>query len=572
MFVNNFTVKELPKKENIFSVAKKYNVNPVVIAIMFQRGITDDFDIRMFLEGGRGYLHDPFNLKDIDKAIKLLTEAKLQRKRVVVFGDYDVDGACSLAILYTSLKKLGFRVDWYLPDRTKDKYDLQIKHVDHIAEMGCDLLITTDTGSNATLAVAYAKKKGISVIVTDHHAITDQAKPDALINPQREDCSYLFKRLSGTGVAFKLICAFLHKYALNPYAFTDSVIDLVTLATIADVMPLVDENRILVQMGLKTIADSPHVGVQTLLREAYLFKDITSSSLSYKIIPKLNSAGRMGRSDLAYKLLIETDPVKALELYKEINELNEKRLVLEDRAVKEADEIILSEGMSDDKVLVLYNSNWNNAICGNVSSKLNKKYNKLTIVFGNMEGEDNFVKGSARQKENINLLDLIGECSDLLEQYGGHKEAVGLTIKPENINIFREKINKIYESIDKEDSLLCDINLKPEAINTELCEDLTKLMPYGASNEEPIFLTKDMKVCQVKTIGKEKEHTKIIFQTSQNTFVEGIIWNFKDDSVKMGSILDVAYKLDINDFNFQKNPQMKIVGLKIKENTFEKNP
>ncbi len=563
MLVNDFVVKELPDKDIIFSVAKQYNINPVVSAVILQKGITKNLDIKMFLEGGRGFLHDPFNLKDIEKAIKLLTEAKSERKRIVVFGDYDVDGACSLAIVYTALRKMNFRVNWYLPDRQKDKYDLQKKHVDDIYQMGCDLLITTDTGSNAVEAVDYAKKKGMKVIVTDHHAITEQSKPDALINPQRADCTYPFKRLSGTGVAYKLICAFLHKYALNPYAFTDSVIDLVTIATIADVMPLVDENRVLVQMGLKTMQEKAHVGVQTLLREAFLLKNITATDLSYKVIPKLNSAGRMGRADLAYNLLIENDIIKASELYKEINDLNEKRLALEDEAVKEADQIIADKGMINDKVLVLYNPNWNNSICGNVSSKLNKKYNKLTIVFGNMEGEENFVKGSARQKENTDLLELVGKCSDILEQYGGHKEAVGLTIKPENIDLFRQRINEVYNIEEKEEAFVCDINLKAEAVNLKLCEDLLKLMPFGASNEEPVFLTKNMRIIQAKTLGKEKQHTKLTFQLDVDRFIEGVMWNLTDENLQPGLLIDVAYKLDINDFNFQKIPQMKIVAYKI---------
>ena len=565
MLVNDIKVKELPDKNEIWSVAKKYDLNPVLSAIILQRGIKDDFDIKMFLTGERGYLHDPFEMKDMYKAVELLSEARQERKRVVIFGDYDVDGACSLAIVYTALKTLNFRVNWYLPDRKKDKYDLQKKHVDDIALMGCDLLITTDTGSNAVEAVEYAKKKGMKVLVTDHHSITTQSKPDALVNPQREDCSYLFKRLSGTGVAFKLVVAFLHKFALNPYAFTDSVIDLVTLATIADVMPLLDENRVLVKMGLETMVQKAHVGVQTLLREANLYKDITSTQLSFKVIPKLNSAGRMGRADLAYKLLIENDPLKALELYKEICDLNEERLALEDRAEREADEIIKEQGMTKDNVLVLYNPNWNNAICGNVSSKLNKKYNNLTVVFGKMEGEEEFVKGSARQKENINLLELVGKCEEFLEQYGGHKEAVGLTIRPENIDLFRKKINEAYGTIEKDEAFLCDISLKPEAIDINLCEELTKLMPYGACNEEPLFLTRNMRIAQARNMGKEAQHTKLTFQIDTNRFIEGVIWNQKDERLAPGVVVDVAYNLEINDFNFQKLPQMKIAALKIRE-------
>lgn len=559
--MKEFKIKALPDRDKIKKLAEKAKINMVCAAIMLQKGIEDEFDAEEFLTGTANYMHDPFLLKDMEKAVKLLADAREHNRKVWVFGDSDIDGMTSLAIVYGSLKQLGFNVRRYLPDRQRDLYDIKPNQAEYIAKEGCDLLITTDCGSNAKEAVKRAKELGMKVIVTDHHIVSDPAKPDALINPMQEDCQYPYKYLSGTGVAYKLIMAYTLKYSLDPWGFSRSVMDYLCFATIADFMPMTGENRVIVKTGLKALADTEKAGLSALLRDAYLFKDITPKQLQFKAIPKLNSAGRMGETEKAYRLLVSDNFEEAETLCKEINEINRKRLELEDAMAKEAELLIRSENMENDKILILYNPEWNHSICGNLSAKLSIKYRKPVISIGTIVSEGTvYAKGSGRNRnDDINLFETVEKAKEPLIVFGGHKSAVGVTMKPENAEIFRKKVLENFETCPGEDEEKeYDINLKISAINLALCADLEKLAPFGEKNPEPVFVSKNLEIKQLSVMGKDRKHTKMVFEKKPGEYVEAVRWNWTDDSLKTGQTVDVAYTLEINEFNFAKTPQMII--------------
>ena len=560
-----FKIKPLPDRKEIWEVSERHKIGKVLAALLIQRGLKAPFDVDEFIEAGISYFHDPFLLKDMDKAVKLLGEAKDRKERVWVFGDYDIDGMSSLAILYTSLVKLGFNVRWFLPERKDDFYDLQTEQVEKIAEKGCDLLITSDCGSNAREAVALAKKKGMKVIVTDHHIVSEPAKPDALINPMQEDCEYPYKFLCGTGVAYKLIMGYTLKYSLDPWGFTDSVMDYLCLATVADFMPLTGENRAIVKTGLKFLADTDHTGLAWLLRQAYLFKDITVRQLQFKVIPKLNSAGRMGRTRSAFELLAENDQERAERLYKEIEETDRKRRELEEEMLKEAVEIIKKENYENDSFLVVYRPDWESSLCGNVAAKLCKKYNRPCIAIGKL-GDKPEIKGSGRNNDDgVDIFRIVEKAKDCLKVFGGHRSAVGVTLYPEDVDVFRKKINECFEKEDfGEKETEYDLCLKIGALDLKLCADIEKLAPFGEKNPEPVFVSKDLEIRQIAVMGKDKKHTKIVFEKAPGEYIECVKWNWVNEELRVGDRVDVAYTLEVNDFNFQKTPQMMLKEISVR--------
>ena len=576
--MREFNIKSLPDKNLIKEMSSEFGVGQVVTALLLQRGINTKFDADEYLSATRNYMHDPFLMKDMEKAVKLLADARENNKRVWVFGDSDVDGISALAIVCSSLKQLGFRVNRYLPDRLRDFYDLKPYQVDEMAEKGCDLLITADCGSNAVEAVERAKALGINVIVTDHHIVANPAPAHALVNPMQEDCEYPFKFLSGTAVAYKLIMAYTLKYSLDPWGFTDSVMDLLAFATVADFMPLVGENRVLVKCGLKAMENTEKPGLAALLREAYLFKDITPKSLQFKVIPKLNSAGRMGRTEDAYQLIalgmekrtdIKDVTESANAMLEEIDIINRERLALEDEMAKEADSKIICDGLDKDKIIVVFNPEWCHAMCGNLSAKLCRKYRRPVISVGTIEKDGTvYAKGSGRNTDDsINLFETVSGGEEFLHVFGGHKAAVGVTLFPENVDDFRKKINEniVLNNETEEKSEAYDINLKISSVNLSLCADVEKMGPFGEKNPEPVFVSKNLEIKQICAMGKEKQHTKMVFETVPGEFVEAVKWNWTCDDLEAGTLVDIAYTLDVNEFNFRKTPQLMLRDIIVHE-------
>jgi len=568
MFVEKFNIKELPDKIFVKEIADNNNLSMVVAALLIQKGITDDKAIKMFLEPDISLLHDPFLLSDMQKAVDLLRKAKEENKNIWVFGDYDVDGITSTAIIYKTLSLLDFNISWMFPDRLNDGYDISIDAINELAYKGCELLITCDCGSNANEAIDLAIQKGITVIVTDHHNITSNCvNADAIINPYKENCNYPFKNLSGAGVAFKFMLAYIMSIGLNANSYLYSMLDLLTLGTIADVVPLTDENRIFTVHGLTSIINSKKPGIKKLLKSGYINEtNITSKQLSFKVIPKLNSASRMGEAIKAFELLTEKNEERAEGLFNHIEELNKERLIEEEKIYNNAIEIIENNNYIDHNIIIVYNDEWLHSICGNIASKLCKKYKRPAVVIGGKK-ENNYGIGSCRQYGNVDILSLISKCEDLLIRFGGHKFAAGLTINKDNIDDFRNKLNTLFleepSKISKDFN--ANINLKLDAITLELAEELAKLEPFGEGNEKPVFVSKNLNIKQSMAMGQEKKHIKLVFEKSNGDLLDGIMWGFGEniDKLSVNNNIDIAYHIETNVYNNNKRAQLMIQAIKL---------
>ena len=561
-----YNVKNIPDKGMIRNIASGCNCSLVVAALLIQRGSDTEELASVFLEPKLNMMHDPFLLPDIEKAIEILVEAKDTDKKLVVFGDYDVDGMTSTAVIYNTLLSLGYNITSRLPDRLNAGYDISESVIREIILEGCDILITCDCGSNAHDAINFAVSKGIKVIVTDHHKITNGAvSSHALINPHREDSGYPFKYLSGVGVAFKVMHALVIHLGYEKSSFIKTTLDLVCLGTIADVVPLVGENRIFVINGLKELFNS-RLGLKELLAKNNVTKDsISCQALSYRVIPKLNSASRMGNVTKAFDLLVEKDQTKVERLMNSIDEMNTMRITEEMIIMQEAEKAISDNNLSGDNVIVI-SGDWRHSIVGNIAAKLSRVYRRPVIVIG-LQNPDGFAIGSGRDASDINMLSLINGCSDLLVRFGGHKSAAGITIDINKIDEFREKINLLYKdrAFDDEhsDDLDVDLSIKIDAVDLELAQSLMVLEPFGEGNEKPVFLSKSVVINQMMRMGKNKEHLKIVTSKSNGDLLDCLYWNMADTSgdYNIGDLIDIVYNIEINTWSNMSRAQLIIMDM-----------
>ena len=565
-----YNTKELPSKDKIKSLAEECNLNLVVSALLILRGIDTKEKVNIFINPDLNLLHDPFLLSDMDKAVLILNTALKEKKSVIIFGDYDVDGITSTAIIYKTLKSLNFNVSWKLPDRLNAGYDISETIIKEIISEGFKVLITCDCGSNAIEAIDLAVSNGMEVIITDHHKIiAEEAKSHALINPHRDNSNYPFKYLCGAGVAFKTMHAFVLSLGLEKSSFVQSALDLVCLGTIADVVPLVDENRIFVVNGLKSILTSRHTGLKYLIDKNNITKDnISSLFLSLRVIPKLNSASRMGEVNKAFELLVERDESRLTQIINSIDELNNMRISEEEIIFSEAESQLNKDNLSDYHIIVV-SGNWKHSIVGNVASKLSRRYKKPAIVIG-AKDKNNLSIGSCRDYGNIDILSLIKEASHHLERFGGHKSAAGLTIPIENIDNFRQDLHDLYSSkytleSDKISLYEADLSIKIDAINLDLIKSLNILEPFGECNEKPKFISKSVKINQIMRMGKEKEHLKITIEKSNEDLLDAVFWGQGDlaDDFSIGALIDMIYSLEINTWGHATRPQLLLHDVKL---------
>lgn len=533
---------------NIHNISE---VPELITKLLYVRGINRPEEIRSFMNPDIGDLQDPFLLKDMDKAIDRIVLAIAQKEKILIYGDYDVDGVTSSSLLFKFFKKLGIETEVYIPSRFDEGYGLSFAAIENIKDKGYNLIITVDCGIASIDEVKAINALGIDIIVTDHHQCQEEL-PDALavINPHRVDCEYPFKELCGVGVAYKLISALSN--VLNVKGIEEEFIDIVALGTVADIVPLLGENRIFVYLGLLKMNKFPCTGINALIETAGLkSKEITSYSIAFGLAPRINAAGRLGDAMRGVKLLTSEDSVDAKEFAMELNSENMLRQQTEGEILNEVINYIEREhDFNKNKVIVVSGKNWHHGVIGIVASKVVEKYYRPCII---LSSEDGVLRGSGRSIEGFNIFHALTCCSSLLEKYGGHEMAAGLTLNACNLNDFEKKINEYANDNLKSDDLIekiyIDAELTAEDTTIEIAEMVKRLAPFGQGNCSPVFVCMDFKIHTIRKIGDGK-HLKLVF-TSGGRQIEAVAFNMGDlaNSYRFGDSVDIVCSLDINSYN-----------------------
>ncbi|MCB0278672.1 MAG: single-stranded-DNA-specific exonuclease RecJ [Calditrichaeota bacterium] len=538
---------------------------PMVQRILRSRDIDPDDDDLFLQPSFDHHMRDPFLLLDLDKAVKRTVEAIKANEKILVFGDYDADGVTSTALLFSFLKQINANCEYHIPHRLKDGYGITEDGVRYAKERHVDLIITVDNGIAAVDAIQLANELNLDVIITDHHKQGEQLPSAfAIVNPNRLDCTYPFKGISGVGVTFKFIQVLSKEFLTDQERehFLKWNLDLVAMGTVADVMPLLDENRIFVYYGLKVITKSKRPGIRALLNNEAQKKSNTIT-IGYKLGPKINAAGRLEAADKALELLLETDQEQAELRAKELTEINHKRQDITEVAVREAQ----SQLDLKQKLFVISSSEWHQGIVGLISARITDKYYKPSFVF-NYNPELQIYKGSGRSPAFFDITKAMMEHSDLLVAGGGHKQACGCTIKAENFERFKSLITQTANQIIHDDQLVPEIEISAEMpaeqITLETLDDLSRLAPFGQNFPDPLFLTKGLKLESFRQVGFEGKHLLIELKTN-NRYLKGIAFRLGHlyQQLMMGDTLDVVYSLSKNEWKDKTTVQLIIKDFRI---------
>jgi len=566
MLQKKWLLKEFDKN-CVISISKDLQISPITAIILYNRGIREKEAIAEFLSADFSSLHDPYLLRDMDKAVDRINIAKNRGEKITIYGDYDVDGITSIAVLYKHLTSLGFEVDYYVPDRIQEGYGVNIEALDKIKAAGTGLIITVDTGITAVDETEYAKKLGMDIIITDHHECKESI-PDAYaaIDPKRKDCTYPFKNLAGVGVAFKLIQAL--DSSADVKSLMEMYADLVCLGTVADISPLVDENRVIVKEGLKRFDTTDNIGLRALIDvSTNNSKAITTSTIGYIIAPRINASGRLGCASRSVEMFLTDDKEKAYELANDLCKENSIRQQTEQMMFAEALEYIESHPeIKNDNVLVIPHDNWHHGIVGIVSSKITEKFYKPSILFA-IDGDE--AKGSGRSISGYNLFEALENSSDLLLKFGGHELAAGLSIKTENIDAFRKAINDYIPREMSGEAMVptvsIDAIIKVGYINLDTVDDINKLQPFGVENPTPVFAVKNIKIHRISTMSEGKHLRMTLLK--EGKFIDAVGFGMGEyyNHLSEGDFVDVAFGIDINDYKGFQNVQLILKDIKLTE-------
>ena len=548
-------------EQKVVQIAEKHNVSPLISRVLVNRGIIEDDRIDKFLHPTLDDLNDPFKFKGMDITVERIIKAVENKEHITIYGDYDVDGITSTTILMKFLSSIGASVDSYLPNRLMEGYGLNNNSIDQIKERGTSLLITVDCGISAYDEVEYAKSIGLDVIVTDHHECPDKI-PDciAVIDAKRQDNTYPFASLAGCGVSFKLIqalCIKLNKPKDDYLKF----LDIVALGTIADIVPLVDENRVIVKFGLEMMRKTQNYGLKALIASSGI-KTLESSSISFGLAPRINACGRMGQANLALKLLCTDDYREATAISEKLSEMNRERQDIERRILQEAEEQIANEKLTNNKIIIVGKENWHHGVIGIVSSKITDEYYKPSILVC-FEGDEG--KGSGRSVDGFDLHSALTACQDYLLKFGGHEMAIGLTLQKDKFEDFRNALEKYAEDKLPDETLPIikyDAEINNKDITLKTVEDLKLLQPYGEANPPPIFAYRNIRVDSIRTLSNDK-HLKLNVKEDHRIF-SAIAFNMGDlkNSIRMGDKADILCGIELNSFNGIDMLQLNIKDIK----------
>lgn len=548
------------KKADFKQIASEYGIDQVLARIIRNRDICGSKDIDMYLNGNLNDIHNPHSMKDADKFVDIITKKIEEHKPVRIIGDYDIDGICSIYILFCGLKAAGADVDYVVPHRINDGYGINEHLIDNAINEGIDTIVTCDNGIAAYNQVRYAKDNGITMIVTDHHDVPFEIKDDkkvyivppadAVINPKQADCDYPFKLLCGAGVAYKLISLLYDRLGLDKKELED-YIEFMAIATVGDIVDLIDENRIVVKYGLKHIAHTKNTGLRALIEECQLdINNISSYHIGFVIGPCLNASGRLDTARQAIELMLCKDNEKAHNMAKELIALNNERKSMTEQETQKAIELVENTGLLKDRVLVIYLKDCHESIAGIIAGRIKERYYRPTFVITNAEDG---AKGSGRSIEGYNMYEEINKCKNVLTKYGGHPMAAGLSLAISDIDIFRKMLNDnaILTDEDLIPKMWIDVPMPVSYANIRLVNQLKLLEPFGKGNEKPVFADRNLYVKTASVIGKNKNVLRCQLETEDGTYVPAVQFGINniDDIPRAGMRISIIYYSDINTFN-----------------------
>ncbi len=542
-------------------IVKKHNINELLARILLNRNIDTDEKINKFLYPKLEDLNDPYLFKGMDNAVDRILKAVDNKEKITIYGDYDVDGITSITVLKKFLDEIGANVDYYLPNRLSEGYGLNNKALETIKARGTQLLITVDCGISAYNEIEYAKSIGFDVIVTDHHECPE-VLPEAIavIDAKCPDNTYPFNSLAGVGVSFKVvqaICMKLNKPAEDYLKY----LDIVCLGTVADIVPLIEENRVIVKYGLEYIKNTKNVGLKALI-ETSGYKSIDSSAISFGLAPRINACGRMGQAELALDMLLTENTEEAMKIAEHLQVMNRERQEVEKVIMEDAVNIIEENKLYNDNVIVVGDENWHHGVIGIVASKITETYYKPSVLIC-FEGDEG--KGSGRSVDGFDLHEALSACGDKLLKYGGHEMAIGLTLKKEEFDNFRNAIIDFSKDKLPEDLMPVvkyDAEISTKDISKATIESLKLLEPYGEANNSPIFVYKNVKVDSVRTLSNDK-HLKLNIKEG-NCMFNAIAFNMGDkkESIRMGDKVDILHYLELNRYNGFESVQLNVKDIK----------
>lgn len=558
------------KRADFAAIGKEFGIDPVIARLIRNRDVQDKEEIRRYLYGTAEELASPHLMKDVDKAVEILRNKIKEKKQLRIIGDYDIDGVVSTFILIKGLKRVGAHVDTYIPDRVADGYGIHEHLIERAQEDGIDVIVTCDNGIAAYNEIAMAKEKGMTVIVTDHHEIpykeTENGRElifppaDAIVNPKQPDCRYPEKRLCGAVVALKLVTA-LYEACGIPERELEDFIELGAIATVGDVMDLQGENRILVKEGLKRLSHTSNKGLRELIRANGLEDgEITAYHVGFVLGPCINASGRLDTAARSLKLLCAETEEEAAKLAGDLTALNQSRKALTEEGKEEAIRIVEETEIGQDRVLVIFLPDCHESLAGIIAGRIREKYNKPVFVL--TKGET-MVKGSGRSIESYSMFEELVKCGDLMEQYGGHPMAAGLSIKEENVKEFRKRLNENCTLTEKDlmPKILIDVPMPVSYINKELVEEISLLEPFGKGNTKPLFAQKGLRVLSSRVLGKNRNVAKLQLSDHTGCVMEAVYFGEADEfinAVKGSSSISVTYYPEINRYQGRETLQIVI--------------
>ena len=563
------TKEQKLKKDEL---SKKFGLSPAVCLLMVQRDILTEKDVKQFLSPNLRDLHDPFLYKGMQKAVDRLNQALGDKERILVYGDYDVDGTTAVALVYKFLEQSTWssNLDYYIPDRYDEGYGISDKGIEYAHETGVTLIICLDCGIKAVNKVAYAKSLGIDFIICDHH-MPDEVLPDAvaIINAKQIDSTYPYEHLSGCGVGFKFMQAFALRNGID-FSHLRPLLDMVAVSIASDIVPITGENRIMAVYGLKQLSHNPEKGLKGIIDICGLSgKDITISDIVFKIGPRINASGRMMNGKEAVDLLLAKDFKSAKEKSENIDQYNDDRRELDKKITDEAYSLIDKDSnFADRKILVVFNREWHKGVIGIVASRLAEKYYKPVIVLTESTG---YISGSARSVTGFDIYKAIESCKDLMLNFGGHTFAAGVTLLEENLELFKSRIETFVDDRLEEQQLIptlnIDIALKFSEIDNKLLSDLKRMNPFGPDNQKPVFCSLNVRDSgSSKLVGKELEHLKLeLVDDSCGDVLSAIAFGMHEynDYIKSGKPFDICYTIEENVYNNRASIQLLIKDIRI---------
>ncbi len=580
-----WVLKQLGNKELIEQLAKDLNVSFPIANLLYQRGITTFNEARDFFRPEISHLHDPFLMKDMDKAIDRIEKAIANKEKMLIYGDYDVDGTSAVALVYSFLKNYYSDIDFYIPDRYIEGYGISIKGIDYAHENNMKLIIALDCGIKAVEKIEYANSKGIDFIICDHHRPGSEIpKTAAVLDPKRPDCEYPYKELSGCGIGYKLIQAFARRRNISEKELF-KYLDLVTVSIASDIVPITGENRILAFYGLKLINSNPRPGIEAVLQSSgvkrikestddynslIFSRQLNINDLVFLIGPRINAAGRIENGRDSVTLLIADNMKDALEIGIQIDNYNTERRTLDTQTTIDAIEMIkASKSLLESKSTIVYQPDWHKGVIGIVASRLTEVYYRPTIVFTDSNG---LICGSARSVKDFDIYDAIDACSDLLEHFGGHKYAAGLTIKRENLSVFRKRFEEIVSATLTEDMQIPEVEIDAEIdlrqINPNFYKIIKQFSPFGPGNMSPVFKTTGVvDFGNARLVGKnEKNHLKLSITYPEISLPPFSAIGFQlgefYDYIREGNSFDICYHIEENEWNGNTSLQLNIKDIK----------